>query len=474
MKTKILVPWRHVAAHLAGAVATFGVAWLAFLSLGDRAQFALDRLGRWRWLSALGAGMRWLAPVVWIAGLVKVAGMTDAAHLHGDSPVGEQSFSRRETKRYEFLFRTAQTTAAQPMLGAADRVYEKVATFLGASPLPSRVVVDLASTVMSHAAGQTNWTKIRIPLQGDTSLDELRLILGHETTHVFIEQLSNGRLTDHFNEIRFLHEGLATYVELRLFGSEEDETQNRRAIAGAWSRGKVPLESLMNDRALGQKREPYLVYPLGEAFAQALVDTHGREAPARLLRAFARKDAPSGLSGAALWRDTMQAAGLSLDRVAAAYDANCAAARKEEESFVTTLPRLAATTRLEKGNIVVQPFSWACRPAKSCATRRTAARSRRHSWRWTGSPTAPLPGPPGAKPSRSSATCSAGGPPAPASRSSSRGPRPCRNEVTFQVSELSSRLTVGSLGRSTHHGAGSSILATGELVVLLSHHEHDP
>lgn len=361
---KVLVSWRHVAAHAAGAIVSLFIAWLGFLSLGDRAQFAAERLGRLRWLAALGVGARWLAPVIWIAAFVKLAGPDGSGSNGKDSPVGEQAFSQRETKHYEFLYRTSQTASAKPLLADADHVYDQVASYLGASASPTRVVVDLASSVTTHASGQTNWTKIRIPLQPGTSLDELRLILGHETTHVFIEQLSNGRMSSHFNECRCFHEGLATCVELQLFGTDADRAQNRRAVAGAWSRGKVPLELLADDAALGKQREPYLVYPLGEVFARALIDTHGRDAPARLLRAFARPDAPVGLHGMALWRDTMQVAGLSLDRVAAAYETACAAAVTQEHDFVATLPRLTATVRIADGNIVVQPIFIGLPPGK--------------------------------------------------------------------------------------------------------------
>lgn len=367
---RLLISWRHVAAHVAGAAGALTLAWAAFLSIGDRSQFAVQRLGRLRWLAALGVGARWLAPVAWIAVFVKLAMNTAGTGAVGSgSPMGEKAFSRHETLRYEFLFRTAQNDIAKPIFGVADSIYAKVAGFLGAQPAPTRVVVDLASPVVSHAAGQTNWTKIRMPIYEGLSLDEERLILGHETTHVFIEQLSNGRLGGHFNEIRFLHEGLATYVELRLFGSKEDRALNRREIAGAWSRGKVPLEKLIDNDTLGKTREPNLAYPLGFAFAQALVDSYGNDAPAKLLRAFARKNAPSGLKGQALWRDTMQAAGLDLDRVAAAYDAICDTAMKEEKDFIATLPRLKAKVRVEKGEIIVQPIFEGKAPGKVvCAT----------------------------------------------------------------------------------------------------------
>jgi len=354
--SRVLVSWRHVASAAAATAGLLGAGWLGFLSLGDRVQYAADRLGRLRWLAAIGAGIRWLAPVVWIAALVRLAGPS-AGDRQGDSdsPVGEEAFSKRESKHYEFLFRTAQLNAARPVIAAADGIYAKVATFLNAPDTPTRIVVDLASPVMTHASGQTTWTKIRIPLTNESAFRDLQMILGHETAHVFIEQLSEGRATTHFNETRFLHEGLATHVELTLFGTDEDRTRNRREVAGAWSRGKVPLEELTDDAALGRKREPYLVYPLGSVFARVLIETQGRNAPARLLRAMARKDAPNGLKGAAFWRDTMQAASLNFDRVAAAYDAACASTMEEEKQFVTSLPRLTATVRIVHEDIVVQP-----------------------------------------------------------------------------------------------------------------------
>jgi hypothetical protein len=244
---------------------------------------------------------------------------------------------------------------AKPLLAEADGIYAKVAAFLGAPDTPTRIVVDLASPVVTHAAGATNWTKIRIPVTNESEFSELQLILGHETTHVFIEQLSDGRATAHFNEARFLHEGLATHVELTLFGTDDGRAKNRREIAGAWSRGRVALEDLANDTALSRKREPNLAYPLGSVFARMLMETQGHEAAIRLLRAMARKNAPIGLKGAAYWRDTMQAAGLNYDRVAAAYDAACAAAMTEEKEFVDSLPRLTATVRVVNGEVVVQP-----------------------------------------------------------------------------------------------------------------------
>jgi hypothetical protein len=352
----VIVPWGHVAAHFAATVVLLAVAWAGFLSLGDRAQFAAQRLGKWGILRMLGTGLRLLAPVVWIAAMIKIAGpVEDEDAKLATTPLGEQAFGRHETARYEFLFRTAQREEAAPLFAAADEIHEHVADYFSAPPPPSRIVVDLASPVVPHAAGQTNWTKIRMPLHPGDTLEKLRQILGHETAHVYIEQLSEGRLSQHFETIRFLHEGLATHVEHMHFSTDEEKAQHRRSVAAAWARGRVPFELLCDNEKLIRDRDPNLVYPLGAVFARALFETQGADAPARLLRAFGRRNAPAGLTGTALWRDTTQAAGIDLDRVVAAYEGACAKIADEEKAFAERLPRITATVAIEGGEIVIRP-----------------------------------------------------------------------------------------------------------------------
>ena len=354
--SRVLVPWGHVAAHAGATAVLLGIAWLGFLSLGDRAQFAAHRLGKWRVLRVLGAGLRLLAPVVWIAAMVHLFGSGgDEEAKRAAMPLGEAAFARQETARYEFLFRSSQRAHATPLIAVADEVHDAVAGFFGTPPPPARIVVDLASPVVSHALAQTNWTKIRLPLAPGQELDELRLILGHETAHVFIEQLSDGRLSGHFRYIRFLHEGLATHIEQQIVADDEERGKNRRSVAAAWKRGPVPFDLLCDNDELSRKRDANLAYPLGEVFARTLIETQGRDAPARLLRAFGRRQAPVGLKAAALWRDTMQAAGLDLDRVIAAYEGACAAMLEEEREFVARLPQLTAAVAVEGAEIVIRP-----------------------------------------------------------------------------------------------------------------------
>lgn len=348
----IQVPWPQIGAHLAAGILCLVAAWWGFRRLGDDAQRATERNPL---LRGFGIGLKLAGPLLWLGAMVYFGTSAyNAEEKESRTPVGEASFSRQETRRYEFLFRTAQQEDARALIWAADGVYDQVRAFLEAPQAPGRLVVDLASPVISHATGQTNWTKIRMPLTPDLSLYEQRRILGHETTHAFIEQFGAGRLQNRFGSIRCIHEGLATYVEEAVFAPEQ-APRHRRAVAGAWSRGKVPFALLVDDHALSQGRDPNLVYPLGAELAGAMIDAHGHGAPGRFLRAVGRPAAPPGLKGVDLWRDALQAAGLSFERIVAGYEARCAEIAAAEKDFVASLPRITAQVAVEGGEIVVRP-----------------------------------------------------------------------------------------------------------------------
>lgn len=352
----IQVPWRHLGFQLAAAAVLILISWFAFQALGDRIQYAIDRFQRHRILHGIGTGMRFLAPVVWIAVIVKLSSNTPTEDPSATSvTAGESAFGSRETQFYEFLFRESQKESATPMMNEADTVHSSVAQFFGVPRMESRIVVDLASPVAPHAAAQTNWTKIRLPFDDSIDLERFQRILGHETAHVYIEQLSNSRTSKLFRYNRFLHEGLATYIEMEHFATDEQKASNRRSVAAAWSRGRIPFSMLCDDSTLTSSRDRNLAYPVGEIFVRALVETHGKESVARLLRALGRPNAPMGLHGVSLWRDTMQVADIALDRVEAAYEEACNALLLSEAEYVAKFPRLTAEITRQGEEVVIKP-----------------------------------------------------------------------------------------------------------------------
>ncbi len=346
----VRIPWRHAAVQAGIGAVAMAMAFVGFLQLGARSRDLGDRLAAGRYGRWFSAASKLATPAIWITALIllgrSVGGGGNDKEAGNARPLGEDAFARQETAHYAFLFRERQRAAAQPIVAAADAIYAQVAEFYGMErSLGGRIVVDLASPVVSHAAGQTNWTKIRIPLAASAQgLDALRPILGHETAHVFSHMLSGNALVRLYPFVRFFDEGFASYVEQE-FVPEADQGAMWQTAAAASSRGKVPFSLLCDGEKLAKTRDENVAYPLGLVFCRALIETCGKEAPARLLGALAKRDRIAGLSGEALWRAAMQACGFSLDRMVAAYDAEIARLLREEADLIAKLPRL--TGRVE-------------------------------------------------------------------------------------------------------------------------------
>ena len=137
-----------------------------------------------------------------------------------------------------------------------DAIYQNVADYFQNPTFAGGwIVLDVASSVDSHATGVTNWTKIRVPLAKAKSSLHFDQTLRHETSHVFIEKMSNGNATTHFNAMRAFHEGVATAVELSVDDKATSEARLKmeRRAALEDSRSEVLLELLCDDNELRKK-----------------------------------------------------------------------------------------------------------------------------------------------------------------------------------------------------------------------------
>jgi hypothetical protein len=115
--------------------------------------------------------------------------------------------------------------------------------------------------------------------------------------------------------LKLLSEGLASYVEYRLFYPPGAEEEFQLIAAAARARREVKTEELLDYEKLAAERDENQVYPLGRAFIEVLVRRHGDGAPARVISALGREDAPEGLDGALSWQDAFQTAGIDLSQV---------------------------------------------------------------------------------------------------------------------------------------------------------------
>jgi len=310
------LPWSHLAVQLSVAMLCYLGSWCLFLGGGERLLVRLAALKESRSGRILLFFGATAALVLWgfLVGrlIMEVGSTSDEVQYAGWSP------SRLSTESYVFTFRTDAADRARAMTRGADHVAETVSTYLRSPPL-GIIAVDLTRSSSRGIAGHAHWKTIAMDLDKIKSREALLSTLGHETVHVYIDILSDDRMTRAFQWTRFFHEGLAEYVQYRFFEPPESLDRCRAVAAILRSRGDVDFERMMDDGELSRLHDPMIVYPLGESFVAALIERYGDDAPVRIVRAFGRKEAPKDLKGMALWQDVFQTAGFNLDEAVDAF-----------------------------------------------------------------------------------------------------------------------------------------------------------
>jgi hypothetical protein len=246
-----------------------------------------------------------------------------------------------DTARFHFTYREPQADRALVVIRAADGAYDEIRRWLDA-PDVDTIVADLTEQSEEHL-GIAGWTKMRLNLSRP---DEPPALLGHllyhETTHVFEAALGEGMTAARSNDSRFFAEGLAEYVAFELRGGFESEREGARRVAAlAHRRDRLRFQDLLAPQTFLERHDEVLIYPLGEVFAAALVETCGKGSPSAVLRTFASADTPRSLEGFDLWRYALQARRCDVDRVIGKFEAHL---RELEPAADETVP--VATARL--------------------------------------------------------------------------------------------------------------------------------
>ena len=322
-------------------------------------QFLESWFGKLVWGSALV-----LIPVVWLIIIAFSLDEKDDAEAYGSRPSprqvsGKDEILTAETERFHFVYRRKSENRMKAVLEKADETFDEVAEFLRfpESMQGEKITVDLSSPLASHNAGQAFWKKIRmLPPQKGQSTKETIAILGHEVTHVLIDQMTEGRLEESFDAARWFHEGLASYVEFRFFRPPHAGHGYERWVALASTWGEVHFSEMVENGTFSALRDPFLAYPAGYVWVEALVDVYGDEAPMKILMAIGRPDGPRKLSGMALWRDACLAADFDLERVRTRFRARLKELRGEHEERCGSYVELVdAEAERKGGRVIIRP-----------------------------------------------------------------------------------------------------------------------
>jgi hypothetical protein len=343
----VLVPWRALALHAAAAAVSVAVAAWAWTRAEDLVGELTRALAMTHVRVTFGALV--LAGLVFASWALVTwhADVTDDAAV----PFVESPVRFVDTARYRFSYREALGERALHLVAHADAVHDAVAATLGVGG-GAPIVVDLCDESAVHA-GLAAWKKIRMDItRGEPAY--LLHVLRHETTHVLAARVSDRRLDDHARSAQFFSEGHADYVAERLAPDAKRLAGTRRLAATAWERLRINFDDLSSSEVFGRVHDERLNYALGESWVHALVTSCGEAAPGAVLRALARDGAPRDLVGAALWRDTLQAAGCDLERVNATWERQLAEVLAQEPAGAAAIPRLTGgVTGVDDTRIVV-------------------------------------------------------------------------------------------------------------------------
>ena len=348
-----LIPWQLVYTYLVVGVVALAIAYGLFLG-GGRVLL--------RWLAGSESRVKQVALISCSAAIVFVVlGMTTQAMLQDPESDLEPdavrvtypswSTTRRSTKRYDVVFPNNLASRANRLLDEADDVYRDVADFFDYED-DTRISVDMTSS-SSHHLGTAYWNKLKMDLSAQEDLSSLRQTLGHETTHVILESLSDNQLSQNFDSVRFFHEGVATYIERRFF-SEQDLPQQRLGAAFVQEHGEASFDRLVENDRLRAEHDSLLAYELGEVFAAAIVRRFGEDAIGNIARTFADRRHSEGLSGIALWRSIFQASGYSLNEAVDEYYQLLEEAQEVHRQVIEQLPKLRPVVDIEDSEIQIQ------------------------------------------------------------------------------------------------------------------------
>ncbi len=352
------------------------IAWIggyALFSLRQDSADVFTRRLRETWWGKLAGGCAVvLIVVIWLGIFVTVSweDSVEAARAEAEASLptspedSEKEIVTTESEHFLFIYRREIQHRVETLEAQAGAIHETVADFLEMpeTDRDDRITVDLSSPLATHNAGQAYWKKIRMTLppgdgeNPDPGEKEGVAILGHEITHVFLDQITDGRLGESFDAARWFHEGLASYVEFRFFRDDSGATAYRRWIALAAQWEEVEFSEMVDNATFSTKRDPFLAYPAGYLWVDSLVRVYGDDAPAKLLRALGRRDGPRKLRGLALWRDACLAADFDLERVRSDFRRQLGDLREEYADASHAFPEITSGDAFRRGDkIVIRP-----------------------------------------------------------------------------------------------------------------------
>jgi hypothetical protein len=345
-------PVKALVLQLALACALLALALAGFVGMGERLTEALQRRLQGTWVG----GLVTVTTVAAVFTLLARWGM-DTGASGGDDVAAQVRFplsamAHADTRHYQFTYPASLSGSMGPLLEGADPAFETVRALLDVEA-GQPVRADLGGSER-NTAGTAYWNTLRMEPGTLSTPHEALAVLGHETTHVLAQRRMGPERAPRLSALRALSEGLASYVEYRFFRSAAEREADEVVAAAMRARREVRLEELLEPEELAARRDANLVYPLGRLFVEALVRRSGDGAPARVLTALGRADAPENLQGTLAWQDAFQTARLDLSRTADDFFALLDERVEQHRALLDALPRPRGALEREDARVGIR------------------------------------------------------------------------------------------------------------------------
>lgn len=354
-----LWPVKALVIQVSLACALLALALAGFVGVGERLAESLRRRLEGTWTG----GLVTLATAAAVIALLthwnqeNIGGDAGSAGSGGDDAAPTMRFpsstrARADTRHYQFTYPANLSGSMGPLLERADPAFDTVRAFLGVEEgQPLRA--DLGGSER-NTAGTAYWNTLRMEPGNLATPGEALAVLGHETTHVLAQRLLGPERAPRLSALRALSEGLASYVEYRFFRADAEREEDEVVAAAMRARREVRIEELLEPDELAARRDANLVYPLGRLLVEALVARHGDGAPARVLTALGRADAPEHLQGTLAWQDAFQTARIDLTQTVDDFYDLLDARVERHRALIDALPRPRGALEREDSRVGIR------------------------------------------------------------------------------------------------------------------------
>ncbi|MEM7230925.1 MAG: hypothetical protein AAF517_02040 [Planctomycetota bacterium] len=325
---RLTVNFRALGAHVGASAACLVLSSFLFASSSSRAS-----QGGTVWPSGFRVLIRRGASAV----LVLMAIVVAAAW--GDGALGPQAPERRERRSgvarekragFHASYPTRLRRRATELLDATPRIRQRVSGFFG-TPLDFDIRLDMTGS-RRHTAGTASWKLVQMNLDASSDGSVLSAILGHELAHVAMAVMTDGRLRD-----RLFHEGVASYVEAKLFrAGDHRNAWLESATIREWH--KLDFDQVVDETRLAKRWDGNVVYPLGETFFATLARDRGDAVVPKLLRQLKENRDLQATSGMAFWRALFARADVPLSAAISAWHHQLTQLRFEQKFISERAP----------------------------------------------------------------------------------------------------------------------------------------